>query len=187
MVSMTRGSAPMVKAKLAPKAWAERSRLPRLTAFETPSMPMAKKPRGLAGGDFTARLCHKRRLAGQASEGKETAHARGAIQRVRRTGEASHRRGPGSDASRGEIIIRVAAVGLNFFDTLQLRNRYQVTPTLPHSPGGEVAGTVEALGPGVSGLALGQRVLALIGGNGCREKVTIKAKQRRSDSRWGQR
>jgi hypothetical protein len=42
MVSMTRGSAPMVNTKLAPKAWAERNRLPRLTAFDPPSMPMAK-------------------------------------------------------------------------------------------------------------------------------------------------
>ena len=82
---------------------------------------------------------------------------------------------PDPTPAEGEIVIRVAAVGLNFFDTLQLRNRYQVTPTLPHSPGGEVAGTIEALGPGVSGLAPGQRVLASIGGNGCREKVTIKA------------
>src|SRR5262245_8424794 len=98
---MTRGSAPMVKAKLAPKAWAERSRLPRLTALEAPSMPMAKNPRAVAGGDFTARLCHKRRL-GRAGERRQgSSHARGAVQRVRRTGEASHRRGPGSDARRG--------------------------------------------------------------------------------------
>jgi hypothetical protein len=40
--SMTRGSAPMVNTKFAPKAWAERKRLPRLTAFDPPSMPMAK-------------------------------------------------------------------------------------------------------------------------------------------------
>ena len=82
---------------------------------------------------------------------------------------------PDPTPAEGEIVIRVAAVGLNFFDTLQLRNRYQVTPTLPHSPGGEVAGTVEALGSGVSGLALGQRVVASIGGNGCRQKLAIKA------------
>src|SRR5262249_21085872 len=82
---------------------------------------------------------------------------------------------PDPTPAEREIVIRVAAVGLNFFDTLQLRNRYQVTPALPHSPGGEVAGTVEALGPGVSRLALGQRVLAAIGGNGCRQKVAIKA------------
>jgi NADPH2:quinone reductase len=75
----------------------------------------------------------------------------------------------------GEVVIRVQAVGLNFFDTLVLRNRYQVTPTLPHSPGGEVAGTIEAVGLGVTELAPGQRVVASIGGNGCRQKVAIKA------------
>src|SRR5262245_60117003 len=82
---------------------------------------------------------------------------------------------PDPAPAEGEVVVRVAAVGLNFFDTLQLRNRYQVTPTLPHSPGGEVGEIIEALGPGVSGLAPGQRVVASIGGNGCREKVAIKA------------
>ena len=76
----------------------------------------------------------------------------------------------------GEIVIRVSAVGLNFFDTLVLRNRYQVTPPLPFSPGGEVAGTVESVGSGVSSLELGQRVVAFIGGNGCREKLATKAR-----------
>ena len=57
MVSMTLGSAPMVNTKLAPKACAERSRLPRLTALETPSTPIAKYPR-CPGKDFTTALCH---------------------------------------------------------------------------------------------------------------------------------
>ena len=76
----------------------------------------------------------------------------------------------------GDILIKVTAVGLNFFDTLMLRNQYQVTPPLPFSPGAEVAGTVEKLGEGVSGFGIGQRVVAFIGGNGCREKVVTKAK-----------
>jgi NADPH:quinone reductase len=76
----------------------------------------------------------------------------------------------------GEVLIKVTAVGLNFFDTLLLRNKYQVTPTLPFSPGAEVAGTIEAVGEGVTGFRLGQRVVAFIGGNGCREKVVTKAK-----------
>jgi NADPH2:quinone reductase len=76
----------------------------------------------------------------------------------------------------GEVLIKVTAVGLNFFDTLLLRNKYQVTPTLPFSPGAEVAGTIEAVGEGVTGVRLGQRVVAFIGGNGCREKVVTKAK-----------
>ena len=78
---------------------------------------------------------------------------------------------PGS----GEVLIKVAAVSLNFSDTLILRNRYQVTPPLPFSPGAEIAGSVEALGAGVTEFELGQRVVAFTGGNGCREKVVTKA------------
>ena len=76
----------------------------------------------------------------------------------------------------GEVLINVAAVGLNFFDTLMLRNKYQVTPPLPFSPGAEIAGTIEELGEGVVGFGVGQRVVAFIGGNGCREKVVTKAR-----------
>ena len=76
----------------------------------------------------------------------------------------------------GEILIRVNAVGLNFFDTLVLRDKYQISPPLPFSPGAEVAGVVEALGEGVTGLETGQRVMAFIGGNGCRERIVTKAK-----------
>ena len=75
----------------------------------------------------------------------------------------------------GEILIKVTAVGLNFSDTLILRKQYQVTPPLPFSPGAEIAGSVEGVGAGVSEFKLGQRVVAFIGGNGCREKVVIKA------------
>lgn len=78
-------------------------------------------------------------------------------------------------AGAGEILVAVKAVGLNFFDTLMLKNKYQVTPTLPFSPGGEIAGEIEAIGEGVSGFSLGQRVLAFVGGNGCREKLAVKA------------
>ena len=75
-----------------------------------------------------------------------------------------------------DVLIKVTAVGLNFFDTLMLRNQYQVTPPLPFSPGAEIAGTIEAGGQDVTDLTLGQRVVAFIGGNGCREKVVTKAK-----------
>src|SRR5262249_59255302 len=79
------------------------------------------------------------------------------------------------NAGVDEVLIKVTAVGLNFFDTLSLRNEYQVTPRLPYSPGAEIAGTIEALGNGVTGLSVGQRVAAFIGGNGCQEKVVTKA------------
>jgi NADPH2:quinone reductase len=83
---------------------------------------------------------------------------------------------PDPEAGEGEVAVRVTAVGLNFFDTLVLRNQYQVSPPLPFSPGAEVAGTIEALGAGVTGLKLGQRVVAFIGGNGAREKIVTRAR-----------
>jgi len=76
----------------------------------------------------------------------------------------------------GEILIEVTAVGLNFFDTLVLRDKYQVSPPLPFSPGAEIAGTIEVLGEGVTGLRAGQRVVAFVGGNGCRQRLVTKAK-----------
>jgi NADPH2:quinone reductase len=79
---------------------------------------------------------------------------------------------PGPD----DILIKVTAVGLNFFDTLMLRNQYQVSPPLPFSPGAEIAGIVEDVGANVTDFKPGQRVVAYIGGNGCREKVVTKAK-----------
>jgi NADPH2:quinone reductase len=114
-------------------------------------------------------------MAGQASESKEKAMRVAQFSEFGGPEKLRIEEVPDPTPAEGEIVIRVAAVGLNFFDTLQLRNRYQVTPTLPHSPGGEVAGTIEALGAGASSFSLGQRVVASIGGNGCRQKVAIKA------------
>jgi NADPH2:quinone reductase len=75
----------------------------------------------------------------------------------------------------GEVVVKVTAVGLNFFDTLVLRNKYQFTPQLPAAPGGEIAGIVEAVGEDVSDLAIGQRVMAHVGGNGCQERLAVDA------------
>ena len=46
----------------------------------------------------------------------------------------------------GEVLVDVTCIGLNFFDTLIIQNRYQVKPALPFSPGAEFAGVVAALG-----------------------------------------
>jgi NADPH2:quinone reductase len=51
-----------------------------------------------------------------------------------------------------------------------------VSPPLPFSPGAEIAGTVEGRGIHVEDIQIGQRVVAFIGGNGCREKVVTKAR-----------
>lgn len=67
---------------------------------------------------------------------------------------------------KGQVRIRVHAAGLNFPDTLVIRDLYQVKPPRPFAPGGEIAGEVEALGSGVTSLAIGDRVLALTGFGG---------------------
>ena len=65
------------------------------------------------------------------------------------------------EASPGGVLIRVAACGVGYVDSLVALGRYQVKPPLPHVPGQEVAGVVEAVGGGVTGLAVGQRVVAM--------------------------
>ncbi len=75
----------------------------------------------------------------------------------------------------GEVLIKVTATGLNFSDTLILRNKYQVTPSLPFSPGSEIAGVVAGVGAGVTAFKVGQRVVAVTGGNGCREMLVTRA------------
>jgi NADPH2:quinone reductase len=75
----------------------------------------------------------------------------------------------------GEIIIRVKAVGLNFFDTLIIAGKYQYRPAPPFSPGAEVSGMVTGIGNGVAGFAVGDRVMAFTGWGGAREQVAVKA------------
>ncbi|GAU81389.1 zinc-binding dehydrogenase [Bosea sp. BIWAKO-01] len=58
----------------------------------------------------------------------------------------------------GEVLIRVRAAGVNFFETLQRQNRYGATPVLPMIPGVEIAGTVEALGEAAQDFQRGERV-----------------------------
>jgi NADPH2:quinone reductase len=59
----------------------------------------------------------------------------------------------------GEVRIRNHAAALNFFDILQIQGKYQTKPTLPFTPGAEVAGVVDAVGPGVGHLSVGDRVM----------------------------
>lgn len=62
----------------------------------------------------------------------------------------------------GEVLIAVGAAGVNFFEVLMRQDRYAVTPTLPFIPGVEVAGTIAALGEGVSAFSVGERVVAAL-------------------------
>ncbi|HLG15246.1 MAG TPA: NADPH:quinone oxidoreductase family protein [Blastocatellia bacterium] len=60
----------------------------------------------------------------------------------------------------GQVLVRVNAAGLNFPDLLIITGKYQFKPTLPFSPGFEIAGTVEKVGPGATNFSVGQRVIA---------------------------
>jgi len=71
---------------------------------------------------------------------------------------------PAPQPGTGEVRIKVAACGVGFVDALVALGRYQVKPPLPHVPGAEIGGLVDALGPGVTGYAIGERVLAQVRG-----------------------
>ncbi len=78
-------------------------------------------------------------------------------------------------AAPGTIVITVKACSINFPDTLMIVDLYQFKPARPFAPGGEVAGIVEAIGEGVSGFAIGDRVIGLCGNGGLTEKVAVQA------------
>ena len=69
----------------------------------------------------------------------------------------------------GEVRVRIAACGLNFADLLMIEGRYQDRPTLPVTLGMELAGVVEALGPGVTRPVPGARVAVYAGHGGLAE------------------
>jgi putative PIG3 family NAD(P)H quinone oxidoreductase len=75
----------------------------------------------------------------------------------------------------GELLIRVAAAGLNHADLLQRQGRSPPTVNRPDIPGLEVAGRVEALGPGATQFAPGDAVCALTNGGGYAEYCVVPA------------
>ncbi|MBD8044748.1 NAD(P)H-quinone oxidoreductase [Arthrobacter sp. Sa2BUA2] len=77
----------------------------------------------------------------------------------------------------GEVLIDVAAAGLNRADVLQRKGNYPMPPGAPEYPGLEVSGRVSAVGTGVEGLEVGADVAALLSGGGYAEQVAVPAGQ----------
>ena len=75
----------------------------------------------------------------------------------------------------GQVLIAVAAAGLNNADLLQARGKYPPPPGVSPILGMEVSGTIAALGDGVSGWKAGDRVCALMGGGGYAEYAVADA------------
>ncbi len=78
-------------------------------------------------------------------------------------------------AGEGEVVIAVKAAGVNFPDALIIEDKYQFKPERPFAPGGEVAGVIESVGPGVTHVKAGQRVIGSVGWGGFAEKVKLQA------------
>lgn len=74
----------------------------------------------------------------------------------------------------GEVLIRVRAAGINSADRLQVLGFYPAPPgSPPDIPGLELAGEVVGLGPGVTAVAEGDRVMAVVGGGGMAELAVV--------------
>jgi len=68
-------------------------------------------------------------------------------------------------------VIAVKACAINFPDVLIIEDKYQFKPERPFAPGGEIAGVIDAVGEGVEGWQVGDRVIAMLGHGGLCEKV----------------
>jgi len=77
----------------------------------------------------------------------------------------------------GDVVITVKAASVNFPDVLIIQNKYQVKPPLPFSPGSEVAGIVKSVGEGVTQVAVGDKVLAIIGYGAFAEEVKTESRR----------
>ena len=77
----------------------------------------------------------------------------------------------------GEILVRVRACAINYPDVLIIEDKYQFRPQRPFAPGGEVAGEVAAVGEGVTGWSVGDRLIAYHGHGGLAERVAVPVTQ----------
>ena len=76
----------------------------------------------------------------------------------------------------GEMRVRVLACGINYPDVLIIEDKYQFKPPRPFAPGSEITGVVEAIGEGVSGWQVGDRLIALMrDGGGLAEQALVTA------------
>jgi NADPH2:quinone reductase len=80
---------------------------------------------------------------------------------------------PTPSPQAGQVLLDIYCSALNFPDTLQINGKYQFQPPFPFTPGSECAGTVSAIGEGVSKVKVGDRVMALCGIGGMAENVIV--------------
>jgi len=95
-----------------------------------------------------------------------------------RDGEVLVEEHPDPEPGIGQVLVRVGGAGLNGADMMQLAGRYPAPAgSSPDIPGLELAGLVEALGPGAERFAHGDRVMAIVGGGGQAELAVVHERQ----------
>ena len=82
---------------------------------------------------------------------------------------------PDPAPGRGEVLVDMKATAVNFPDLLVIEGKYQIVPPHPFVPGKEGAGTVAALGEGVDGLSVGDRVMVQVEWGTYAEKLVLPA------------
>ena len=75
-----------------------------------------------------------------------------------------------------EVLVSIKACGVNFPDTIIIRDQYQIKPERPFAPGGEFAGVIEQVGSDVTDLKVGDRIAATTLYGGMSEKRVVDAK-----------
>ncbi|HEX6037193.1 quinone oxidoreductase family protein [Longimicrobium sp.] len=66
---------------------------------------------------------------------------------------------PDPEPGAGQVRVRVDAIGINYAEVLSRKGLYGWAPPMPYTPGMEATGTLDALGPGVQGRTIGERVI----------------------------
>src|SRR3954451_3878912 len=95
-----------------------------------------------------------------------------------RDGEVLVEEHPDPEPGAGQLLVRMRGAGLNGADMMQLAGYYPAPPgSPPDIPGLELAGVVEALGPGASRFAEGDRVMGIVGGGGQAELAVVHERQ----------
>jgi putative PIG3 family NAD(P)H quinone oxidoreductase len=84
---------------------------------------------------------------------------------------------PDPSPREGEVVVDVTAAAVNRADVAQRQGHYPPPPGAPPYPGLECSGVISAVGPGVTGHSVGERVCALLAGGGYAERVVVPAGQ----------
>lgn len=93
-------------------------------------------------------------------------------------GRVEVREHPDPTPGAGQLLVRVRAAGLNGADVLQVAGHYPPPPGYPPEiPGLELAGEIEAVGPGVTRFGPGDRVMAVVGGGGQAELAVVHERE----------